>query len=93
MPTIDQKFSQDKYGTIRQIQDKIESWEAVLAIKFVQQFGLIAAETGGLGLPNDNPTASLMPVDVVIKRACDLAEALTKEIEARGWLIDMENRD
>lgn len=64
------------------ISDQLYSHDAIMAIELLHK--LIEQP----GLAHFNHQEILMPKDLVVY-ACDLADAMHKEILARDWVVDM----
>jgi hypothetical protein len=59
--------------------------EGVLALRFVEQWGLVVGRRGQEDASGRAPL-ELMPVEEVIERAVAMAEGIVTALEVRGWI-------
>jgi hypothetical protein len=59
------------------------------AVTLLEKFALISATDGGEDSAARAKLRLMEPAEVA-KRACDIAEAAFQEMEARGWLVELD---
>ena len=98
-----ERATRNKYGEIKSVNSHIETFEARLALGFINHFALVAMnpitptneldKSGALGLPRPPIAGTLMTPQEVVTRAFDIAHLAVQEITARGLWLPLEEKD
>lgn len=62
--------------------------KAEVAMRLVEHFAIVAAEEDGEDSAGRR-AFKLQTSEQVVKRACDIANGLVDEFDARGWIVDV----
>ncbi len=85
----DDKWRNHPYHTdVRVNTKKFPMGEAQLAIEIAKHLALVVGKDDGEDSAGRQKIA-IMPADEVALRACDIAEKMYAEFDARGWLLDL----
>ena len=98
-----ERATRGKYGDIKSFNSHIETFEARLAIGFINHFALVAMnpipltdeldKSGSLGLPRQPIAGTLMTPQEVVTRAFDIAHLAVQEIHNRGLWLPLEEKE
>lgn len=102
-PPFVEHATRSKYGDIKSFNSHIETFEARLALGFINHFALVAmnpvpptdklSEVGSVGLPSDRLAGTLMTPQEVVTRAFDIAHLAVQEISNRGLWLPLEEKE
>ena len=99
-----ERATRGKYGDIKSFNSHIETFEARLAIGFINHFALVAMnpihpttneldQSDALGLPHPPIAGTLMTPQEVVTRAFDIAHLAVQEIHNRGLWLPIEEKE
>jgi hypothetical protein len=84
---MDIAITEDQFGRGHAIHKlRAPCTEASLAINLIERWGLVAAKPDGEDSAGRAKLELLTPEELV-NRACDTADLVLKECEARGWML------
>ena len=99
--TIYRRMNAD--GTSQSADAEVRTYRAQMAFAFADHMILANAQGSAMGdalgrmdaQPHDKPApdAHLMPINAIVRRACDLAEALYVEMCRREFVLDIAPED
>jgi hypothetical protein len=87
---MEAKIVRTRWGTneIRLGKAWVPNETGELAIRFATHFGVVAAEDAGEDSKGRSKLRLQSP-EMVVKRACDMAEQLVAKMKERGWVVDI----
>jgi len=77
-----------RFGGVRITASEMSLREADLARAFIERWAMVVA------VPDGEDSAGrqklrMLTTDELVAKACDVAETFSREIERRGWLVEL----